>query len=251
MITVAFTVSCQRQKYLRRVLESWHKVRGVQDVQLLFSLEPPGRSFPLPEFTRWVHDNFAHARVDVSGERLGCSANTRLAINQAFALGAEFVVLAEEDIEVSADVLEYLCWARDSYRSDGRVKAVCAHALHSAAQPGQVVLVPWFNPLVWGTWPDRWESYIEPRWGGVEANTEGWDHNLRQRLEADGWLSVFPGRSRSRHIGETSTITGYPLSQYFYEGSVSNCFAPDFPPQKYMEVARTPELGLVVLKAAR
>jgi hypothetical protein len=48
------------------------------------------------------------------------------------------------------------------------------------------------------------------------------------------------------HIGEVSTITGYPLSQYFYAGSASSCFSPDYEPQSYREQERTPALELVV-----
>ncbi len=227
-------------------------MRGVQDALLLFCLEPPERNFPVQEFTSWASESFAHVVVEASTRHLGCAENTRHAMQRAFDLGAEFAVLAEEDLVVSTDVLEYFAWARDTYRSDGRVKAACAHALRCApaVSPGLAVLVPWFNPLAWGTWKDRWEGLhvgwaLDPQ-SRLSTNPEGWDHHLRQRLQADELLSVFPGRSRSQHIGEDSTLTGYPLSQYFFKGSVSTCFAPDYPLQAFTEVPRTQELELVV-----
>lgn len=241
MIVVAFTVSCQRQSYLRRALESWAKVRGVQDAHLLFCLEPPG-SFPVPEFQRWACEQFAHVTVEVSPRLLGCSANTRHSMSQAFGLGADFAVLAEEDMEVSTDILEYFAWAEGHYRCDGRVKTVCGHALRCApsATADLVTLVPWFNPLAWGTWPDRW-----PELSG-EWDSGGWDHALRMRMVKSDWLSAFTVRSRALHIGKVSTVTGHALSQYFYEGSTSSCFIRTCAPQDYREHPRTPELELVV-----
>lgn len=241
MIAVAFTVSCQRQRYLRRALESWARVRGVQDVHLLFSLEPPG-AFPVPEFQHWACERFAHVTVEVSPRLLGCSANTRHSMARAFELGADFAVLAEEDMLVSTDILEYFAWAEGQYRCDGRVRVVCGHALKCAPSisPGLVTLVPWFNPLGWGTWRDRWPGL------SAEWDSGGWDHALRMRVVKDGWLSVFPVRSRTLHIGEVSTVAGHALSQYFYAGSISSCFIPDCAPQEYQEHPRSPELELVV-----
>jgi hypothetical protein len=245
-IAVAFTVSCQRQKYLRTALDSWAAVRGVQDVPMLFFCEPAARVFPLSEFTAFVKRSFRRAEVVPSEWRRGCMANTARALDGAFK-DADFVVLAEEDLLAGQDVLEYMGWAAAEFEEDSQVKAVCAHALHSKGDSlAQAARVSWFSPLLWGTWGDRWHEYISPGWGPVSENGEGWDQNLRFQIRGNGAVSVFPVRSRSKHIGEISVITAYELAQFFYPNSVSSCFEPAVPPQDYTMVERTPELGLVV-----
>lgn len=248
---IAFTVSGLREKYLRAALGSWGRARGVQDWHLLFSLEPCQRSFPVADFTWWVKRNFASAEVVVADRHLGCLANTRQAMRLAFDRGAEFAVCAEEDLLVSTDVLEYLGWARDTYRADCDVATVCAHSLRTDhGGDGEVVRSAWFNPLVWGTWKDRWDGFIEPGWGpylgNTEGNTESWDNNLRVQMNAAGRQGIFPVRSRSLHIGQTSTLMPGLLADYFYRGSLSSSFVPDREPQAFREIPFSKKLGLLV-----
>src|SRR6185437_10605015 len=157
--------------------------------------------------TQWVSRCFASAEVVVADSRLGCLRNTRRALDLAFAAGAEFAVLAEEDVRVSDDVLEYFAWARDAYAADSEVMTVCAHAKKTdGGTDADVVRAGWFNPVIWGTWKDRWEGYIARDWGYCEGNTESWDHYLRMRIKTDGKASIYPVRSRSLHIGQVSTL---------------------------------------------
>jgi hypothetical protein len=244
---IAFTVSGLREKYLRQALASWGRARGIGDWHLLFCLEPCQHMFPVAEFTHWVKRVFASAEVAVADQRLGCLRNTRRAMRLAFAAGAEFAILAEEDCEVSDDVLEYFTWTRDAHAGDGQVAAVCAHSLRAdAGGEADVVRSSWFNPIVWGTWKDRWADFIDPGWGAWEGNLESWDNNLRVQIAAVGRRSVFPVRSRSLHIGQASTLTRAPLSDYFYKSALSSSFAGHRPPCDYREVSFTEDLGLLV-----
>lgn len=245
-LTVAFTVSGQRQKYLRQALGSWARVRGVQDVYLLFCIEPDP-SFPAAEFGGWVERSFAHGRCTVNPERLGVMGNTRQAMDTAFRTGARFAVLAEEDVVVASDALEYFRWAQEAYEADPGIMTVCAHVLASqSALASTAVRLPWFSPLVWGTWKARWTEFIEPGWGGVEGNPQGWDVRLRQRLAEAGLESLFPVRSRSLHIGETSTLFKPELAAHMYPGTRSTCFWPDYPAADWREVPVTPDLDMLV-----
>lgn len=244
---IAFTVSGLREKYLRESLSSWGRARGVQDWHFLFSLEPCRHTFPVTEFTQWVHRVFDSAEVEVNDTRLGCLANTRQALRLAFGCGAEFVIVAEEDVRVSDDVLEYFTWARDTYAADEQVVTVCAHAKRTErGGPEQVVRTGWFNPVIWGTWRDRWEQFIAPGWGPYEGNDQAWDHNLRMQIKEAGRCSIYPVRSRSFHIGQTSTLIPGQLSELFYPVSVSESFAEHRESQVYEEVPFTSDLGLLV-----
>ncbi len=244
---IAFTVSGLRQKYLREALGTWGRARGIGDWHLLFALEPCRRHFPVAEFTQWAGRSFASAEVVVADKHHGCLRNTRRAMRLAFAAGAEFAILAEEDVRVSDDVLEYFTWARDVHGADEKMTTVCAHSLRTdAGGEADVVRSSWFNPIVWGTWKDRWEDFIDPGWGPWEGNSESWDNNLRMQVAAVGRQGIFPVRSRSLHIGQTSTLTGAPLSEFFYKGALSSSFAAHRPPQQYREIPFSAKLGLLV-----
>lgn len=246
-LAVAFTVTGQREKYLRQTLDSWVRARGSGDVPVIFCVEPRS-PMPLTDFTAWVQRSFpAGARVIVNDRRLGCQANTRNAFSRAFAAGADYAIMAEEDIEVATDVLELHAWAASEYLNDSQVTAVCAHARSSqAADPAAVTRACWFNPLVCGTWKDRWESYILPGWGGWGGDPEAWDTNLQRRINADGRQVIFPVMSRALHIGQVSSIRNYELSEHFYQGSRSDCYQPGYPPQQYQEIPFPEHLGLLV-----
>jgi hypothetical protein len=262
--TIAFTVSCLREKYLRQALDSWSQVRGIQDARLLFCLEPVSRfrrsapglppeqvggtSFPVAEFRDYIVRNFPGCwyHIHVNERRLGCFLNTESALDLAFTRNeAEFAILAEEDMVVSTDILEYFAWAQ-RYRTDLQAQAVCAHAFVSDGRSDQAVRTSWFSPLVWGTWRERWQDYIRPGWGGVPGNPDAWDAGLRARIIEDKMACIFPALSRSQHIGQVSTLTPGALAEYFYKASISQCFSPDYPPQEYRETPRGPELQLTV-----
>lgn len=236
MITVAFTVSCKRPRYLERAVESWARCAYRGEARFLFSLEPPPRSFGVAGFGQYVKNLLGDATVIVRPEHLGCNRNTYQALRDGFAV-SDFTVLAEEDIEVSDDALGYLIWSAEKYRRVPEAMAVCAH-VKAAGDGGQadVFRAPWFSPLVWGTWRDRWQHLIEPGW---DAYQHGWDGHVREVGASNPErFSVFPALSRSRHFGESSTLTprqagGAP--NYFHRTALTSCFSTDYGRQEYRE----------------
>src|SRR5581483_10835591 len=162
---VAFTCSGQRERYLRETLESWRQVRGIDEWSLVFSFEPCEQVFPIGAFYEWVTNAFSDAHVLVNRTRQGCARNTHQAMVSAFSQGAQFTVLAEEDIQVSTDVLEYFTWAAGKYEGAG-LATVCSHVKASdGGRPDQVTRASWFSPLVWGTWAHTWREFVAPTWG--------------------------------------------------------------------------------------
>jgi hypothetical protein len=235
LITVAFTVSCRRPRYLRRTVESWARCRG--EARYLFSLEPPGREFGIGEFIQWAHHMLGDVEIITRPQPLGCSDNTFHALRDGFKK-SDFVVLAEEDIEVADDTLEYFTWASGAYRDSSQVLAVCAHvkgASETATESG-VSRAPWFSPLVWGTWRDRWEGLLAPDWREPEGG--GWDGYVRKLNAERSMECVFPHLSRALHFGESSTLTprtagGGP--NYYHRTALSQCFSPAYGSQDYQE----------------
>lgn len=232
MLTIAMTVSCRRPRYLRRAVNSWAAARG--DKRLLLSCEPARREFGLGEFRRWLRSFPGETEVDPSPVHLGCSANTARAVSLALRRDS-FAVLAEEDIEVADDVVEYFTWAREVYRDDPSVLAVCAHVKDSGRGEDEVIRAPWFSPLVWGTWADRWENLLAGPWQGYQ---DSWDALVRTVRYERGLVCVFPARSRSLHFGESSCCTPRQASgepNYFHRTALSSCYSAHYEPQQYRE----------------
>jgi len=59
------------------------------------------------EFKAFLQRSFRSTEVIVNDVRKGCFANTRDTMRRAFAGGATFAILAEEDLVVADDLLEY------------------------------------------------------------------------------------------------------------------------------------------------
>lgn len=248
---IAFTVH-NRPQYLRQTLESWSRVRGIGDTYLIFCCEPG-----CPEAVRLCRsvDFAATVLTGVNTQRQGVLANPWRALDMAFAhdlcsLGDGFAVLAEEDLVVSSDVLEYFTWAQ-RYRDDPSVLGVTTYQHHE--QPGGLAgagPADWpaddqWHFWVWGTWRDRWQALLRDSWdftyaenGGGPAQ-RGWDWNIRNRLVlGEGMTMIAPSLCRSQHIGEYG---GAHCTPDQFQGLLSGCYAgPDVPPQDYQEVSPCP-----------
>ena len=238
MIPVAFTVH-DRPVYLRETLASWSQVRGTDHIPIIFRCEPG--CYEAVAECRTVPD----AQVTVNTERLGVLANPWHAMEDAFATGADFAVLAEEDIIVSPDALEFFAWCQ-RYAGDPSVLAVSLH--QRDAQPGGlsgVTTARWdyggAHMWVWGTWRDRWENLLRDDWDfAYEENgggplQRGWDWRIRNKwCLQEGMRVIAPSMSRAQHIGKYGGAHATPAQ---FAGLESRCFAgPDVAPQSYAEV---------------
>jgi hypothetical protein len=127
--------------------------------------------------------------------------------------------LAEDDITVSTDILEYFEWAREEFRDDPEVLAVCSFDSHLESPghvfgPGDVTKQRWFSPLVWGTWTDRWSNVLRDTWD-FDYSYSGWDWHVRRDILVDRWHCVFPRQSRSTHIGQFRGT--HMMPEHFHE----------------------------------
>jgi hypothetical protein len=231
---IAFTV-CHRPAYLAWVLQSWRDVRGIGDAHLIFRCEPGcDEAVALCEAV-----DFAERTVIVNPERFGVLGNPWQALNCGFAV-ADYVILAEEDLIVSTDALEYLTWCRDRYQDNPEVLAVTTHQY--AEQPGGVAGVmpqrfdqdPDPHFWVWGTWRDRWENSLRDDWD-FTYRARGWDWRVKDYwLMTRGMRLMAPCLSRSQHVGRLGGVHCTPDQ---YETMRSRCFVPLIAPQEYAERA--------------
>lgn len=228
---VAFTAN-NRPRYLRETLDSWAKVRGVEDADLIFRCEPGCP--PVEQMCRGATFG-ASLSVTVNPVRYGPLSNPWRCFHEGFGTGADFVVLAEDDSPVADDVLEWFAWARDRFANRSKVLAVCAFQRH--VQPGGphgAVLAPWFRPTVWGTWADRWQNLLRDDWDH-DYRHKGWDWRIIEHWIGErGYLCAAPCQSRSQVSGEFGGTHLHPGAQY--QEHLSRCFSPSYPPGEFTEV---------------
>lgn len=254
MRTAVVMTVCDRPDYLRQALESWLQVDGVGWVDWWFMLEPTeqqGACWTLvSQFCRaldrdtwrdlFLHGGAGSRTIWPNERRLGVLENPYQGLKLAFNSGAEYVVLAEDDVLVSRDVLAYHAWAAQEFAPWNRQTppplAVCSHQMEQRGDEYGVLRSGKFDPLVWGTWAEAWREVIEPTWdhdyssgpgGGQQA---GWDWNINRQLTERGLTVVKPAQSRSQHIGEHG---GTHCTPDLYPATVSRCFTAEREPGDY------------------
>lgn len=240
MRTAVVMTVCDRPDYLRQTLARWANVAGVDEPDWYFMLEPTEQQ---ARCWQLVHD-FVGAALPGEGfviwpneRRLGVLENPYRGLQLAFDTGYDYVILAEDDVLVSRDVLAYHAWAAERCRSLADVLAVCSHTIDGG--PGgeyDAGFLAKFDPLVWGTWAEKWRRVIDPTWdhdyssgpgGRVQA---GWDWELNRQLQQRGMTTVTPYRSRSMHIGQHG---GTHCTPEMYPATASRCFTAEREPGDY------------------
>lgn len=208
-----FLTAYNRPNYFSQVLDSWSKVRGLDSWDIYISLEPSTswreQELAAYEAFSW-HDN---VEVVVNKEILGVLHHPWVGFQHLFIdRGYDFVVRAEDDLVVSADILEFFEFASSEFKDNESVAAVVAYT-DEEGEADTVRLSQGFGPWVWGTWFDRWEGLIGPTWdhdystnSGIPGHKSGWDWNLNERIfPQHQLLSVVPTRSRVHNIGVVGT----------------------------------------------
>ncbi len=236
-LRVAMTVS-DRPFYLKDTLPYWANARNVQDVPFTFHVEQTVAKYQnLTLIKDWAYEaKIQRVAIVENSSRLGVLVNPWEAFELAFADGADFVLLCEEDTPVSSDVLEYFTWAAVKFQFNSSVLGACSWCpcLPEQYSASDCILASDFNPLVWGTWRDRWYDTLRDTWdkdyssGNPDGSQAGWDWQIRLRILGDRKF-VFPLQSRSDHIGYYGT---HMLPKYFDESRAAS-FLADRPETLY------------------
>ena len=241
-----------RPNYLREILSSWQKARGITDVHsftLALGYDEGQFMSQLSAYDAFRSETGLglRARVKIDSAAARASRGMGRAIGEAAVHvladpAVEFLVFGEEDIIVSSDVLEYFAWARETFAADERVLCVLAHSAGGAGwdEPGiglrdgdadqeAVRLLPYYNGWIWGTWRDRWEKTLGPTWdwdvtsGG--AMDSGYDHQIHRRvIPRGGYVCVVPDASRSQNIGR---VGGWAAQEADFPGTQAASFRPE------------------------
>jgi len=199
-IRVVF-VGYNRPEFFRQTMESWAPVLTNSPYDPVLFLEPSPRQTEMA-------DIFApFGQVRVNDHVLGINVNNWHAISCVLDEDptVDAVVLAEDDVVVSDDVMAYFEWALNTYRADAEIMTVGAFeslARLDGLPDNAVVRHAWFWPWVWGTWRNRWDRFLRGQWS-FDPEVQGWDDQVWRVMDSNGRKSIIPIGSRADHIGTT------------------------------------------------
>lgn len=234
-IELVFT-AYNRPYYLEPVINSWNKVRGLQEIPATFFIEP---SDQYNDIINSVFNLNTEVSTISNQERVGVLTNPWNALNTAFENGADFTILAEDDVIVSEDTLEFFNWAAIEYQTSYKTLCVNAFSRLGSGKDNQVTSERSFSPLVWGVWKDRWETILKDSWdkdystGNTDGSEAGWDWNINRILQFREMNVLKPVNSRSDHIGEHA---GTHMTPDVYDSSRGIDFQLVRGRQRYNEV---------------
>jgi len=224
-----------RPEYLQQTISSWNNVRNLKQWNATFYIEPSNQQAVVAEIAMALDTTVT---TKINPEKLGVLINPWNALNEAFESGADFVVLAEDDVLVSQDILEMFEWASVEYETSKHVMIINAFSNSAEGKANQITQDPKFSPLIWGVWRKYWESHLRDTWdkdystGNEDGSEAGWDWNIN-RILADNELNVIrPMHSRSSHIG----LYGTHMTPDLFEQSLGAEFTQARGRQRYNEV---------------
>jgi hypothetical protein len=225
-----------RSYYLEETVRTWNEARNLRNWNTSFFIEPSDQQDSIVDIALRLNTEV----TTVINETLqGVLVNPWNAIDTAFTDGADFVVLAEDDVVVSQDTLEFFEWASIEYETSHKVMMVNAFSQEGDGKDNQVVPAGSFSPLVWGLWRNRWYDTFRDTWdkdystGNPDGSEAGWDWNINRILAANQQYVIRPINSRSDHIGE---YAGTHMTPELYGTSRGASYTQIRGRQRYREV---------------
>lgn len=231
-----FLTAYDRLDYLRDTLASWRKVRGFYQWPLYAMIEPS----PVQQQVLDILDELQHPNmhVSVNPQVYGVLHHPWVGFKRLFD-HYDFIVRIEDDLIVSEDVLEYFEWAEKEFKHDHHVASVHGFTRENGEADVAHRIVK-FDSWIWGTWADRWKSFMEETWdhdystfNGWPGHESGWDWNLSTRVYPQfQFHGIFPASSRVQNIG----VSGTHAQAADYQYTLSPSYRAEREPVSYRQV---------------
>lgn len=190
-----FFTAFDRPGYLARVLETWEGVRGLDRWHIVARIEPGQHTDQIRAMFEKFFFVLGLNDVDlvVNKSKLGVLHHPWVGFETLFSR-YDFVVRTEDDLLVSSDVLELFEWASKTFTHDQSIATVHGFSLGDGGDLSAMFRSPGFNPLVFGTWRDRWEQLLSPTWDHDYSTFNGTPGNQcvpvrTEILTQRGWLN--------------------------------------------------------------
>lgn len=225
-----------RPYYLQDSIASWNAARGLTSWDTSFHIEPSNQMQAVVDIALQLNTSVT---LYPNRERLGVLVNPWTALNTAFEQGADFVVLAEDDVVVSQDALEFFSWSAIEYATSYSTLCINAFSRIGGGKDNEIIADAAFSPLIWGVWRDRWENILRDTWdkdyssGKADGSEAGWDWNINRILQANNQHVIKPVNSRSDHLGQ---YAGTHMTPDLYDTSRGVDYVQVRGKQRYREI---------------
>jgi hypothetical protein len=215
MKTVTLT-AYERPQYLTTVVSDLSK-NNCDGFQLYCALEPGSEA--CMDICHGI--DFMERHIHQNANKLGVSKNPYTVLGRAFAAGSDVNVYLEEDITISADVLDLASW----YLENGDPKKELCLLLHAKSTDESIDpevihrTDDAFSALGLVILKDQWHEYFKPNWNN---HTSGWDYGVHGELrDREDLVTLLPDLSRATHVGiEGGTFYKHSLHGREFEGLV-------------------------------
>ena len=167
-----------RPDALRRTLESWSRV---DTTGWEFSVHIDGPNAAVEA----VAAEFPHP-VFVQATNQGSEMHPWHVLHKVFDEDkVDYCVLAQDDVEVTTDVLDYFRYCDEQYRER---KQVLLASTGGASRCGDISRYyevylggsqGIFSSTIWATWPDRWTEHLKTYW---------WESQRPRTMGVDIWI---------------------------------------------------------------
>lgn len=233
-ITIAFTVY-NRPDYLKTTLDSWLKVRNKNKHGFIFKVEASDKLEEVLSVIESFKNNIGvPVGIIINDPKSGVGKNQQEALSISFdGMNSDATIMAEDDIIVSNDIIEYFEYVFSKYEHDEEVLAACSHRYTEGDLGTLIIKDKSFDPWIWGIWKAKWEKYLKNDWDLEQFKLGdrvlgGFDYHIVYRiLPKHGLVSVFPSATRSKHIGINGTYSrdhNYFDNPYFTNNHSENIF---------------------------
>lgn len=195
-----------RPNYFQLAVDSWNQVRGIEDCDVALHLEPSDVRTEDKMLDAFYSLRAKSHTLVLNNSRYGVLVNPWKALDAGFKR-ADNVILAEDDVIVSSDILEFMLFGLAITPAHPDLMGVCAFSREGGPEDVYEVRRT-FSPLIWGTTKEVWTNYLRDTWdkdyssGNPDGSQAGWDWNINRILAAQDKYFVYPLASRSDHIGE-------------------------------------------------
>ncbi len=205
----------RREKYTKQVLDALLKCYGIEDIPVYLSQDWASQHQVECEAVKALALDFqtrhkGKSQYFVNDPRLGIDLNKLSVVPKAFAGGADFVILVEDDTIMSRDWLQYFIAMGEKYRDDATVLSVTGYnritdeAVYVQIRAAETYTVHKrrdFCPWTWGMWKDRWDKFYSNDGEQYKRETGGGNGKFDAWANLRAMQCVYPALPRANHIG--------------------------------------------------
>ncbi|XP_073421099.1 protein O-linked-mannose beta-1,2-N-acetylglucosaminyltransferase 1 isoform X5 [Dendrobates tinctorius] len=208
-------IAGNRPNYLYRMLRSLLSAQGVNPQMITVFIDGYYEE-PMDVVELFGLKGIQHTPISIKNARVAQHYKASLTATFNLHPDAKFVVVLEEDLDVSVDFFSFLSQTIHLLEEDESLYCISAWNdqgyEHTAEDPSLLYRVETMPGLGWVLRKTLYKDELEPKWPTPEKLWD-WDMWMRMPEQRKGRECLIPDVSRSYHFG----IVGLNMNGYFHE----------------------------------